>query len=119
MKIEELLFRLGQAWEDWQVRNQSHFLLLFLTFILKFCCQWKMEHLIDVAGERLSATALQVRCSSAGEQYRIMVAAVEELLEKVQKSFLELRGVQMLLESLNNTADEMMVKLAWATPFFR
>ena len=78
-----------------------------------------MENLLDMAGERLSATALQIRSSTAGEQYRVLVAALDELMERIQRSFLELRAVQLLLESVNNTVDEMMIKLAWTSPFFR
>jgi NADPH:quinone reductase-like Zn-dependent oxidoreductase len=98
MKIEELLFRLSQAWEDWN---------------------WRMEQVLAEGGARLSSAALQVRSSTAGEQYRLLVAAMEELVAKLQKNILELRVVNLLLESARATGDELMVKMAWATPFFR
>jgi len=98
MKFEELLFRLSQAWESWN---------------------WRMENLASVAGSRVSATLVQLENSTAGEQYRILAAAIRELLNRAQQRLAELSLVQTLVGTLVDKAEQVAIKLAWAQPFIR
>lgn len=94
MAPEELFFRLSQARDSWH---------------------WRMERYLEVVADRMTSAIEQLRSSNAGEHYRALVAALQQVLARLASS----RYLQHLVDVARARGKEMAGRMAWASPFLR